>query len=75
MKIDQTHIHCDVCNTDLTDETGATVIGMAYNLSDIRSDKTKPAHKEYVRLVEVFGKENFNVCFVCWMKAMGIKPK
>ena len=29
----------------------------------------------YERVMETFGKGKFAVCFICWLKALGIKPK
>lgn len=27
------------------------------------------------RLEDAFGKRKFRICYVCWLKSMGVKPK
>jgi len=35
---------------------------------------TEP-HPEVARVREMFGDSTFRICFCCWLKAMGVKPK
>lgn len=59
---------CDVCGINMTDK-GCTVIGMNITIQfDALSD-----HKEIQRLENTFGKTNFKICYVCWLKSLGVK--
>ena len=61
---------CDVCNEELTDvEKNTTIIGVLFNISKLDKD-----HSETKRIKEIFGKTEFNICYVCWLKSLGIKP-
>jgi hypothetical protein len=32
-------------------------------------------HREIQRVVKTFGKLAFDVCYVCYLKSLGVKPK
>jgi hypothetical protein len=57
---------CDVCGKPMYDDVGHEEIAVSVNISD---------HPEADRLLEVFGKQRFNVCFVCFLRALGVKEK
>lgn len=56
--------YCDVCGINMTDKE-CTVIGT--NIS-IQGD-----HKEIRRVKNAFGKTDFKICYVCWLKSLGVK--
>ncbi len=56
---------CDICGTNMTDETRTTVIGMSIRLEG--------DHKEIRRVERRFGKTEFKICYVCLLKALGVK--
>lgn len=66
-------IYCDVCGRNLTHD-GESVIGFRYQMLDRRTQPNGSLHPEYARIKDVFGKDEFNICFVDWLKALGIKP-
>jgi hypothetical protein len=55
---------CDVCGRPMYDDNGRECIAVAIGVSD---------HPEADRVKEVFGKQAFNVCFVCFLRALGVK--
>jgi len=58
---------CDVCGIDMRDEeTGKIVYGLSIHVGKC---------KEADRLIEIFGKADFEICFPCWVKSLGVKPK
>lgn len=58
---------CDVCGMDMRDEeTGITVKGISIHVEGC---------KEADRLIKTFGKADFEICFTCWIKSLGVKPK
>ncbi len=56
---------CDVCNYDLTDDSGLAVPGVEVKLLG--------AHPERKRVEELFGKNQFIICNVCRLKSLGVK--
>ena len=56
--------YCDVCGINMTDR-GCTAIGKDIS---VQGD-----HKEFQRVENAFGKTDFKICFVCWLKSLGIK--
>lgn len=32
------------------------------------------AHPELVKVRDTFGKTDFDVCFTCWLKSLGVRP-
>ena len=63
-------VFCDVCGESLTeynfDGSRETMIGMNFVIYG--------NHKEGRRVKKVFGKDEINICFVCYLKALGVKP-
>lgn len=55
---------CDVCGQDLRGEEGIVIGKKVYLLG------ANPARK---RVEEVFGKNKFNICYVCLLKSLGVK--
>ena len=71
---------CDICGVDTYDpETDATLIGLALNIRLPKGDEAQFAgtmnQKEYDRVLAAFGKTEFNICFVCFLTALGVKRK
>jgi hypothetical protein len=67
-------MNCDVCNENLKDESGKLKdesgkanAGVVINLLG-----ANPAKK---RVEEIFGKSQFRICHVCWLKSLGVKTK
>lgn len=57
-------MNCDVCGYSLKSEEGI-VIGMKVYLLG-----ANPARK---RVEKVFGKNKFDICYVCLLKSLGVK--
>lgn len=53
---------CDVCGELLTCDTAVEVVVM----------KTFPI---FERIEKLFGKAQFDVCYVCYLKSLGIRTK
>ena len=63
---------CDVCGDNLYDvTTTSTLIGCEVELQDNGVYK----HSEYNKVMKMFGKNKFSICFCCYLKALGLKPK
>ena len=62
---------CDVCGRDMVDENDCEVVGMSLIVVDNREVME---HPEIARLRDTFGKTSFKICYVCWVKSLGIKP-
>lgn len=60
-------MNCDVCGENLNDERGKANAGIVIQLLG-----ANPARK---RVEEIFGKNRFRICYVCWLKSLGVKPK
>lgn len=56
--------HCDACGIPMTVD-GTTVTGM--------SIRVEGDHSEIRRLKNHFGKTEFKICCVCWIKSLGVK--
>lgn len=63
-------MECDVCGDEMEDEKKVLVQGMEIKITSL----DKEPHPEYQKLIDTFGKSEFHVCFVCWIKALGVKP-
>lgn len=60
---------CDVCGMDLKEEEGSkSLVAKRVSLLGAMADS-----KEGKRVKEKFGKTDFCVCYVCLLKALGIK--
>lgn len=57
---------CDACGRPMYDDEGRECI--AVNIAVY-------AHPEADRVLKVFGKQTFNICFVCFLRALGMKEK
>jgi hypothetical protein len=67
-------IKCNVCGSDLTNtETNASVAGMTISISTDRNIHSTEV--EFNRVQNMFGQTEFNICYCCLIKAMGVKPK
>lgn len=55
---------CDVCGRPMYDGEGRECI--AVNIAVYE-------HSEADRVKEAFGKQSFNICFVCFLRALGVK--
>lgn len=64
--LEQKEVLCDVCGDNI-----AGFIGQQIELS-ISESVSVPS--EYTKVQNTFGKTKFSLCFVCWLKALGIKP-
>jgi len=64
---------CNVCGVDMTDDSGNSFIGLEIGLK--LPKKSGIVHHEICRVLETFGKTEFKICFVCWLKSLGIKEK
>lgn len=63
---------CDVCSHEMWDtESQTNLIGTVMKLTI--SDNV--SHPEVQRVKDLFGKLEFNVCFVCWLKSLGVKER
>ncbi len=62
---DPNKMYCTVCDVELTDTNGSSVIGISMNFCG--------DHIETKRAKRIFGKTEFNVCHICWLKSLGVK--
>lgn len=60
-------MNCDVCKRNLSDEGGKAVVAVQVSLLG-----ANPMRKE---VEELYGKNKFNVCYICQLKSLGIKKK
>jgi len=66
---------CDSCGHDMYDpKTNNSVTGVRIEVA-VRPGEEKTAHAEFKRIIDTFGKSDFDVCYVCWLKSLGVKPK
>ncbi len=64
---------CDACGRSMELSSGANVVGVNIELNWKDSDEiSREEFAEFFSPYEI-GK-NYNVCFPCWMKSLGIKP-
>lgn len=59
-------IKCAVCGYSLKDDGGFANAAVVLNLL---------GHPEKERVKEIFGKTKFKICHVCYLLALGVKPK
>ena len=59
-------MNCDACGENMTDEDG--------NWPG-KSIALLGAHPAKERVEEVFGKNKFDICYVCVLKSLGVKEK
>ena len=66
-------IKCSCCGKGLETKHGDTLTGASFNIN-IKDNTT--FSKEFVKkqLGPYKEKFNYNLCFECWFKSMGIKP-
>lgn len=60
-------MNCDVCGENLKDESGKAVAGVVIKLLGANPARNK--------VEDIFGKNEFRICYVCWLKSLGVKPK
>ncbi len=58
---------CDVCDRNLTDQYGISIVGISIQISNFIAEEK--------RVEKLFGKKEFNVCYVCLLKSLGVKEK
>ncbi len=58
-------MNCDVCGHDLRDENGLAVAAIDVKLLGAAPEKE--------RVKEIFAKTKFRICYVCYLKSLGIK--
>lgn len=62
---------CDSCGESLYDDTlKMSIIAIRIDLSEHSGN-----HKEIKRVLDTFGKTKFDICFTCWLKSLGVRPK
>ncbi len=78
---------CDVCGHDMiSDDIGkyhnVTLNGLNINPVKVMPKKmykeyikSSKVHREICRILDTFGKTDFNICFVCLLKALGVKER
>jgi len=60
---------CDVCGDDLSYKgTDIVAINIVVDIANKKID-----HPEIFKVKNAFGKLEFNICFLCWLKNLGIK--
>ena len=59
-------MNCDVCGESITDEDG--------NWPG-KSIALLGAHPARKKVEEIFGKNKFDICYVCILKSLGVKTK
>lgn len=59
-------MNCDVCGYDLKDEGGFANPAVKVDMQGKR---------EMERVVEIFGKYKFRICYVCLLKSLGVRVK
>lgn len=64
---------CDVCGINMTDDDGISYIGFELNIKLPKG--SGKVHHEVCRVLDTFGKTHFRICYVCWLKSLGIKEK
>ncbi len=63
-------MNCDVCGHDLRDEDGYITAGLRISLTGCAETS------EGQRTIDTFDKIKFDICYVCWLKSLGVKePK
>jgi hypothetical protein len=60
-------MNCDVCGYNLTDDSGRANVAVEIKLLG--------ASFERKRVEEVFGKNEFSICYVCRLKSLGVKTR
>ena len=66
---------CDVCGHDMYDpKANYTVTAVRVSIQIAYQDPLSK-HREIQRVVKTFGKLAFDVCYVCYLKSLGVKPK
>lgn len=68
-------IYCAVCKDKLANDS-ESCIGMTLTmiLNNDNIDKNSIVYKEYKKVLDTFGKTEFNICWSCWIKSFGVKP-
>lgn len=62
---------CDACGSNMYDsQHKSALVGFELKFGDM----AEPPHNESRRIMEMFGKNEFKICFPCWIKSLGVKP-
>jgi hypothetical protein len=69
IKIDKTPVLCDVCKRNMKDKNGTTHIGFNSSVNFETDEDVKRWLGIYPELTKV----DYNICWICWLKSMGIK--
>lgn len=65
-------VKCDACGEDMTDND-TTLIGLKIEFD--MPKKSGKVHHEICRVLDAFGKTEFKICYVCWLKSLGVKER
>ena len=60
-------MNCDCCGESLMGERGRYESAVQIDLLG--------AHSARKQVEELFGKNKFRICYVCYLKKLGVKPK
>ncbi len=60
--------NCNVCGINLIDKSGTAVIALGVSVLDVNTITT-----EAERVKSLFGKTDFNICYVCLLRSLGVK--
>ena len=77
-KIDEQECYCDVCEKDMVDpETGTIMAGIKLTTGPINSFTSKEVLSKQLGPYWIPGQDHaeFNICWECWLKSLGVKPK
>lgn len=56
---------CDSCGYDMTNEDGGSLICVSVQVGEKCPERP--------RIKRVFGKSDFNICYFCYIKSLGVK--
>lgn len=62
---------CDVCGRSMTTKDGTTLIGVSISLGYEGNSKWKRKVKKIYPEIDL--NKSYNICYVCWLKSLGIK--
>lgn len=58
---------CDVCGQDMKGGERYDTVGVQVSLLGANVMRKK--------VEEIFGKNKFSICHICWLKSLGVRPK
>ena len=59
---------CEACGEEMKDRELGNLIGLYLKITS----RTIKEHPELVRVRKIFGRTEFNICYVCRLRALGI---